>query len=110
MAKNTNGCKELVSVQLCDHATSRLQIVALDIRNLCVTHPNEIMHLNMVFNWVEDGLGKSIGWLKDWHETMLKHANSCNKRIQEQSNALNLKERITKNNIPCSLHLWLLIG
>jgi len=83
MAKNTNKCKELVSVQLCDHATSHLQIVALDIRNLCVTHANELMHLNLVFNWVEDGFGKLVGWLKNWHETMLKHANSHSKRIQK---------------------------
>ncbi len=81
MAKNTNECKDLISVQLCDHATSRLQIVVSDIQNLCVTHANELMHLGIVFNWVEDGLGKLIFWLKDWHETMLKHANSCSKRI-----------------------------
>ncbi len=30
---------------------------------------------------MEDGLGNLIRRLKDWHETMLKQKNSCNKNI-----------------------------
>ncbi len=64
MAKITSQCKELASVQLCDHATSCLQIVALEIQALYMTQANESMHLSMVFNWVEDGLGNSVNHLK----------------------------------------------
>jgi hypothetical protein len=42
-----------------------------------VNHANESMRLGMVLNHMEDGLGNSVNQLKDWHETMLQHANSC---------------------------------
>jgi hypothetical protein len=37
MVEITSQCKESASVQLCDHATSCLQIVALEIQALNVT-------------------------------------------------------------------------
>jgi hypothetical protein len=77
MAKITSQCKELINVQLCDHATSCLQIVASKIQALHVNHANESMHLDMVLNHMEDGLGNSVNHIKDWHETILQHANSC---------------------------------
>jgi hypothetical protein len=42
---------------------------------LC-TLANESMHPSKIFNQVEDGLVNSINYLKDWHETMLQHADS----------------------------------
>jgi hypothetical protein len=65
MAEITSQCKESISVQLCDHATSCLRIVALEIQALHVTQANESMHLGMVFNWVEDGLGNLVNCFKD---------------------------------------------
>jgi hypothetical protein len=83
MAEITHKCKESTSVQLCDCVTSHLQIVASKIWNLRVTHVSELMHPNMLFSWVEDGLGNIVSRLKYWHETMLKQANSHSKRSWE---------------------------
>jgi hypothetical protein len=63
MAKITHKYKELTSVQLCDYATSLLQIVASKIQILHVIHVSESMHLNMIFNQVEDGLGNLVNRL-----------------------------------------------
>lgn len=65
MAEISHECKESTSVQLCDHATTCIQIVALEIWNVCITHGNESMQLNMIFNWTKDGLGNLICWMKD---------------------------------------------
>jgi len=63
MAKITHKYKELTSVQLCDYATSLLQIVASKIQILHVIHVSESMHLNMIFNQVEDDLGNLVNQL-----------------------------------------------
>jgi hypothetical protein len=41
------------------------------------------MHYDMVFHYVNDGLGNLVHWMKDWHETMLEHGNICKKRVHE---------------------------
>ncbi len=50
MVETSSQCKESTSVQLCDHAISRLRIVASEIQTLHVTRSNELMHPDMVFN------------------------------------------------------------
>jgi hypothetical protein len=60
MMEISHECKELTNVQLCDHAKSCFQIVASNIWNICITHGNESMQLNMIFNWMEDGLGSLV--------------------------------------------------
>jgi hypothetical protein len=42
---------------------------------------NEVMHPNMVFDYVNDGLGNSMHRMKDWHEMMLKHGNIHKKGV-----------------------------
>ncbi len=49
MAKITTKCTANASVELCDHATSLLQIIGLNIHHLCLAQVNESMHLGMVF-------------------------------------------------------------
>ncbi len=83
MVETTSQCKESINVQLCDHAISCLQIVALEIQTLDLTQTNELLHPGIVFNSMENGLGNSINHLKGWHETLLQHANSHKKRIWE---------------------------
>jgi hypothetical protein len=71
MIEITSQCKELASVQLCDHATSCLQIVVLEIQALHVIQANESMHPSMVSNQLEDGLGNSVNHFQNIHKTML---------------------------------------
>jgi hypothetical protein len=63
-----------------DHATSHMRILASNIWNIHLTKANESLHPRLVFQCVEDNLGNSIKWLKDWHETILEHKNAYNKR------------------------------
>lgn len=70
-------------VTFCNHATSHMRLVALNIWNICLTKVNESLHLGMVFQLVEDGIGNLVKWLKDWHETMFEDKNACNKRCHE---------------------------
>jgi hypothetical protein len=65
MAKITSQCKKLINVQLYDHATSCLQIVASKIQALHVNHANESMHLAMVLNHMDNGLGNLVNHLKN---------------------------------------------
>jgi len=70
----TNECKE-GDVKLCEHATSHMRVLACNIHNIRLTKANAISHPRLVLHRVEDGLGNSVKWLKDWHETMLNHTN-----------------------------------
>jgi hypothetical protein len=70
-------------VQLIDHTTSLLHVITIDVQGIHVSKANEVMHPNMVFHYVNDGLGNSMHQMKDWHETMLKHGNIYKKRARE---------------------------
>jgi hypothetical protein len=52
-------------VQLIDHTTSLLHVIATNVRGIRLSKANEIMHLNMVFHCVNDGLGNSVHRMKD---------------------------------------------
>jgi hypothetical protein len=82
MQKIINEVKE-GGVQLIDHTTSLLHDIATDLRGIRLSKVNEIMHLNMVFHCINNGLGKSVHRMKDWNETMLKHGNIRKKRVHE---------------------------
>jgi hypothetical protein len=60
MVEITTECKTNVNLQLCDHATSFVKQVTLNIQIICLTWANESMHVGMVFNQMEDGLRNSI--------------------------------------------------
>jgi hypothetical protein len=65
MAKITPKCKE-GGVQLYEHMTSLVLVVALDIQNIHWTQANELMHpIIFLINLVKNGLRNSIIWLKD---------------------------------------------
>jgi hypothetical protein len=70
-------------IQLIDHATSLLCVVASNVQNIHLSKVNEIMRLGMVFHHINDGPGNLVHQMKDWHETMLKHANIHRKRVHE---------------------------
>jgi len=70
-------------VQLIYHIVSLLRAVATDVQGNHLSKVNEVMHPNMVFHCVNDGLGNLVHWMKDWHEMMLKHGNICKKRAHE---------------------------
>jgi hypothetical protein len=70
-------------IQLIDHATSLLCVVASNVQSIHLSKVNEIMHLNMVFHHINDGLGNLVHQMKDWHETMIEHANIHRKRVHE---------------------------
>jgi hypothetical protein len=64
MQKITNECKE-GDVTLCEHATSHMIILAYNIRNICLTKANVVLHPRLVLHHIEDGLGNSVKPLKD---------------------------------------------
>ncbi len=70
-------------VQLINHTTSLLHVIATDVRGIHLSKVNEVMHPGMVFHCVNDGLDNSVHRMKDWHETMLEHGNICKKRDRE---------------------------
>ncbi len=70
-------------VQLIDHTTSLLCVIATDVQGIRLSKVNEIMHPSMVFHCVNDRLGNFMHWMKDWHETMLEHGNIRKKRARE---------------------------
>jgi hypothetical protein len=47
-------------VQLIDHTTSSLCVIAIDVRDIHLSKENEVMHPSMVFHCVNDGLGNSM--------------------------------------------------
>jgi hypothetical protein len=50
---------------------------------ICLSKVNEVMHPDMVFHCVNDGLGNLVHRMKDWHERMLGHENIRKKRAHE---------------------------
>jgi len=82
MQEIVNKVKE-GGVQLIDHTTSLLCVIAIDVQNIYLSKVNEVMHFNMVFHSINDKLGNSMHQMKDWHETMLEHANIRKKRVHE---------------------------
>jgi hypothetical protein len=52
-------------IQLIDHATSLLCVVASIVQSICLSKLNGIMHPSMVFHRIKDGLGNSMHWMKD---------------------------------------------
>jgi hypothetical protein len=70
-------------VQLINHTTSLLRVMATDVRGIHLSKVNEVMHFDMVFHCINDGLGNSMHHMKDWHEMMLEHGNICKKRACE---------------------------
>jgi hypothetical protein len=70
-------------VQLIDHTTSLLCVIAIDVWGICLAKVNEVMHLDMVFYCVNDGLGNLVHQMEDWHETMLEHGNIHKKKVHE---------------------------
>jgi hypothetical protein len=79
MQEITNEWKE-GNVTLCEHASTHMRILACNIHNIHLTKANAILHSRLVLHRVEDGLGNSVKWLKDWHETLLNHTNECTKQ------------------------------
>jgi hypothetical protein len=49
----------------CDHATSIMKVVALEIQNVHFIKSNESLHMGMLLDCVDDGLRYSIHRLKD---------------------------------------------
>jgi hypothetical protein len=82
MQKIINEVKE-GGVQLIDHITSLLCVIATDVQGIHLSKVNEVMHSDIIFHYVNDGLSNSMHRMKDWHETMLKHGNICKKRVHE---------------------------
>jgi hypothetical protein len=70
-------------VQLIDHTTSLLCVIATNVQSIRLSKVNEVMHPGMVFYYVNDGLGNSMHRMKDWHETMLEHGNIRMKKARE---------------------------
>jgi arginine deiminase len=82
MQKIINEIKE-GGVQLIDHTTSLLHVIATNVRGIRLSKVNEFMHLDMVFHFVNDGLFNSLHRMKDWHETILEHGNIRQKKVHE---------------------------
>jgi hypothetical protein len=60
-----------------------LHVITTDVQSIRLSNANEVMHLNMVFLSVNDGLNNLMHQMQDWHETMLEHGNICKKRVHE---------------------------
>ncbi len=81
MQKIINEIKE-GGVQLIDHTTSLLHVIATNVRGIRLSKVNEFMHLDMVFHFVNDGLFNSLHRMKDWHETIFVKRRFMNKKTQ----------------------------
>jgi len=64
MQEITNECKEC-DVALHEHAISHMRILPCNIRNICLTKPNAILHSGLVLHHIKNGLGNSVKWLKN---------------------------------------------
>jgi hypothetical protein len=64
MQEITNEYKK-GNVTLCEHATTHMRVLACNIRNICLTKANVVLHLGLVLHCVEDGLGNNVKRLKD---------------------------------------------
>jgi uncharacterized coiled-coil protein SlyX len=82
MQEIINEVKES-GVQFIDHTTSLLRVIAINIRSIHLSKSNEVMHPNMVFHCINDGLNNLVHRMKDWQETMLKHENICKKKVHQ---------------------------
>jgi hypothetical protein len=82
MQEIVNEIKES-GIQVIDHATSLLCVVASNVQNIHLSKVNVIMHLSMVFHHINDGPCNLLHQMKDWHETMVEHANTHRKRVHE---------------------------
>ncbi len=82
MQEITNECKK-GDVTLCEHATSHMRVLACNIRNIRLTKANAISHPGLVLCHIENGLGNSVKWLKDWHEIMFNHTNVRTKQCHK---------------------------
>jgi len=56
-----------------------MRVLACNIRNICFTKANAFLHLGLMLHNIENGLGNSVKWFKNWHEIMLNHTNVCTK-------------------------------
>ncbi len=65
MAKITAKCTTIISIKLCDHATSLFQGVTSNIQHLHLAQINKSMHPRMIFHQVDDGFGNFINQMKD---------------------------------------------
>jgi hypothetical protein len=70
-------------VQFINHTTSLLRVIATNVRGICLSKVNEVMHPSMIFHCVNDGLSNLVHTMKDWHEMMFEHGNICKKRAHE---------------------------
>jgi len=61
MQKIINGVKE-GGVQLIDHTTSLLCVIAIDVQSICLSKGNEVMHLDITFHC--DELGNLVHKMK----------------------------------------------
>jgi arginine deiminase len=52
-------------VQFINHTTSLLHVIVTNVWGIHLSKANEIMHLDMVFHYVNDGLGNLMHWMKD---------------------------------------------
>ncbi len=86
-------------VQLIDHITSLLRVIATNVRGIHLSKVNEVMHPNMVFHCVNDGLGNLVHRMKDWHETMLELEIFVKRRLVSKKNT-NLFVPIPHFNFP----------
>jgi hypothetical protein len=59
MQEIINDIKE-GEVQLIDHTTSLLRVIATNVRDIHLSKANEVVHLGMVFHCVSDGLSNSV--------------------------------------------------
>jgi len=59
MYKNINEIKE-GGIQLIEHTTSLLYVIAIYVQSIFLSKVNEVMHPNIVFHCVNDGLGNSV--------------------------------------------------
>jgi len=65
MQKIINEVKE-GGVQFIDHTISLLRVIETNVQSIRLSKVNELMHPNMVFHCVNDGLGNSVHRMKDW--------------------------------------------
>jgi len=71
-------------VTLCEHATLHMRLLACNIRNICLTKENTVLHLRLVLHHLKDGLGNSsVKRFKNWHEIMFNHTNVRTKQCRE---------------------------
>jgi hypothetical protein len=64
MQRIINEIKE-GGVQLINHTTSLLCVIAIDVRSISLPKVNEIMHFDFIFHCVNDGFGNSVHQMKD---------------------------------------------